>query len=206
MFDWDGVLLDSLGASLNVYNKIFGEAGMRRLKMDEFLELQSPNWYEFYEKAGVPKSMWKTVDDEWLRLYKDEKPSLHPDATGCLRALSSSGFKLALVTNGSKARVEEELDRFGLMPFFQSIVCGVAREELKPSPAMLERTMTVLGLGPQQAVYVGDSPPDIQAARNAGVSSIALARGRVQAERLKAEGPDQLFRGLGEVTAFLLGP
>jgi HAD superfamily hydrolase (TIGR01662 family) len=205
IFDWDGVLLDSLGASYSVYNRIFEKVGARRLSMDEFLALQSPNWYEFYVKIGLPTSLWRQVDSEWMRLYKDEEPSLHPDAVKCLNDLVTSGFKLAVVSNGSKARVEGEVTRFGLASFFQSIVCGERREELKPSPVMLERALVVLGLDSSRAVYVGDAPADIQAAKNAKVSSIALARGPIQRERLGAENPDRIFGGLAEVTAFLTG-
>lgn len=204
LFDWDGVLLDSLGASFNVYNKIFARLGTKQLTRDEFLELQSPNWYEFYMKLGLPTSMWKQVDGEWMRLYKDESPSLYPDAMKCLTGLKASRLSLALVSNGSKARVEGELGRFGLKPFFPSVFCGEKKEELKPSPVMLRRALDTMSLAPQSAVFVGDAPADIQAAKNAGVSSIAIARGPIQEERLGAENPDHIFGGLTEMTDFLL--
>jgi len=205
VFDWDGVLLDSLGASYNVYNKIFERVGTKRLSMDEFLTLQSPNWYEFYVKVGVPKDRWNEVDAEWVRLYKEEAPRLHSDALTCLSELNGAGFKLAIVTNGSKARVEGELAKFGLAQYFGSVLCGEKREELKPSPIMIERTLRVLGVGPREAVYVGDAPADIQASKSAGVPSIALARERILVERLKLENPDQVFGGLDDVAAFVLG-
>jgi len=203
VFDWDGVLLDSLGASYNVYNKIFEKVGTRRLTMDEFLRLQSPNWYDFYVEVGLPTELWKQVDVEWMKLYEEEKPRLHADAAKCLDDLFSSGFKLALVSNGDKTRVESELTRFGLASRFRSIICGGRREELKPSPVMLRRTLAALDLEPGEAVYVGDAPADIQAAKNANVPSIALARGPIQKERLEAERPDHIFGGLDEVTAWV---
>jgi HAD superfamily hydrolase (TIGR01662 family) len=205
MFDWDGVLLDSLGASYNVYNRIFESVGTRRLTMDEFLELQSPNWYDFYIKIGLPTDLWKRVDSDWMRLYKEERPLLHADAVKCLDDLQGSGFKLALVSNGSRRRVEEEVARFGLASYFQSIACGEKREELKPSPVMIERTLSVLDLKPANAVYVGDAPADIQAAKNAGVSSIALAREPILVRRLQAESPDRIFGCLTEVAGFIVG-
>ncbi len=205
MFDWDGVLLDSLGAAFNVYNKIFAGLGTKALTKDEFLRLQSPNWYDFYVKAGIPKALWKQVDEQWLRLYEEERPELQPDAVDCLGALKSEGFGLALVSNGSKGRVERELAEFKLASFFDSVLCGERKEELKPSPVMLEKTLIALRLDPVGAFYVGDSPADIQASKNAGVPSIAIARGPIQEERLRAERPDHLFGGLEGMTIFLLG-
>ncbi|MDG7008628.1 MAG: HAD family hydrolase [Nitrososphaerota archaeon] len=203
MFDWDGVLIDSLGASFNVYNKIFARLGVRQLTNDEFLEYQSPNWYDFYQKVGLPERLWKEADDDWVKLYDEERPVLHPDALSCLTALKDQRFSLALVSNGSKDRISLELKRFRVRSFFDSVEFGTTKERLKPSPFMLEKTLVALGLKPEHAVYVGDSPADIQAARNAGVVSIALARGPIQAARLRTEGPDHLFRGLEEMTAFL---
>jgi HAD superfamily hydrolase (TIGR01662 family) len=205
LFDWDGVLLDSLGAAFSVYNKIFARIGTKMLTKDEYLELQSPNWYEFYIKIGLPMSLWKEVDHEWLRLYEEESPDLHPDALRCLSVLKESGFKLALVSNGSKSRVEKELASFGLDRLFEVVLFGEKKEELKPSPVMIQRALGVMDVKPKSAVYVGDSPADIQAAKNAKVPSIAIARGPIQTGRLGREGPDRMFADLDEMTAFLLG-
>jgi len=205
VFDWDGVLLDSLGAAFNVYNKIFARVGTKRLTKDEYLELQSPNWYEFYVKVGLPTSLWKEVDREWLRLYEEERPSLHLDALRCLSLLKESGLKLGLVSNGSRSRVEKELASFGLNRFFEAVLFGEKKEELKPSPVMIQRALGAMGVEPRDAVYVGDSPADIQAAKSAGVPSVAIARGPIQEERLRREGPDRVFRDLDEMAKFLLG-
>ena len=205
IFDWDGVLLDSLGAAFNVYNKIFAKVGTKMLTRDEYLELQSPNWYEFYIKIGLPTSLWKEVDREWLRLYEEESPDLHPDALRCLSVLRGSKLKLALVSNGSRSRVEKELARFGLNRFFDAVLLGEKKEELKPSPVMIQKALGVMGAEPQDVVYVGDSPADIQAARSAKVPSVAIARGPIQAERLHNEKPGRMFADLDEMTSFLLG-
>ncbi len=205
LFDWDGVLLDSLGAAFNVYNKIFTRIGTKLLTKEQFLEVQSPNWYDFYVKVGLPTSLWKEVDGEWLRLYEEESPELHADARRCLDSLKNVGLKLALVSNGSRSRVESELAKFGLRPSFQAVLLGEKREELKPSPVMLERALEAIRVRPQGAVYVGDSPADIQAAKSAGVPSFAIARGPIQNERLRKESPDRVFSGLTEMTEFLVG-
>jgi HAD superfamily hydrolase (TIGR01509 family) len=205
IFDWDGVLLDSLGAAFNVYNKIFEKLGAKGLTREEFLRLQSPNWYEFYVKVGLSPDLWKEVDKEWLRLYQEEHPSLHEDALGCLNSLKEAGLRLALVSNGSKVRVERELAKFRVRSCFEVTLFGEKREELKPSPVMLERALRLMGLEPQRVVYVGDSPVDIQAAKKALVHSIAIARGPIQAERLRKENPEHLFGCLRDLANFLLG-
>jgi len=70
---------------------------------------------------------------------------------------------------------------------------------------MIQGALGAMGMQPRDAVYVGDSPADIQAARNAEVVSVAIARGAIQEKRLGEEGPDQMFVDLDEMTRFLLG-
>ncbi len=204
IFDWDGVLLDSLDACYSVYNKIFEKTGTRKLTRNEFLGLQSPNWYDFYSAVGLPARLWKYVDEEWLRLYDQEKPSLYPDAKPCLDSLKGAGLRLALVSNGSEVRVRRELEGFGLGPLFESILCGRKKEELKPSPVMLQKALATMQLEPEDAVYVGDAPADVRASKSAGLESIAISRDRILGERLSAEGPDHLFDGLDEFLKFLM--
>jgi AHBA synthesis associated protein len=96
------------------------------------------------------------------------------------------------------------LDETGLRRAFESILCGEKMEELKPSPVMIGRALGALGIGPRDAVYVGDAPADIQAAKNAGVPSVAIARGPIQDARLRREGPDLMFGGLEEMAGFLV--
>lgn len=198
-------MLDSLGASFNVYNKIFERIGTRKLTKDEFLGLQSPNWYEFYSRVGLATALWKRVDDEWLQLYDQERPRLYSDARGCVSGLRAAGFRLALVSNGSEVRVKRELEAFGLAASFESVLCGRGADELKPSPAMILRTLGALGLKPSEVVYVGDAPADVRASKNAGVESVAIARGPILEKRLRAEDPDYLFDGLDGLTRLLAG-
>jgi phosphoglycolate phosphatase-like HAD superfamily hydrolase len=70
---------------------------------------------------------------------------------------------------------------------------------------MIQRALGAMGVEPRDVVYVGDSPVDIQAAKNAGVPSVAIVRGPIQAERLHKEKPDKMFANLDEMTSFLLG-
>ena len=69
---------------------------------------------------------------------------------------------------------------------------------------MLQRTLSVLGLTPADAVYVGDSPADVQASKKAGIVSVAISREPILGERLQAEHPNHLFSGLKELAVFLL--
>jgi pyrophosphatase PpaX len=77
--------------------------------------------------------------------------------------------------------------------------------EHKPHPAPLLRGLELLGgIPPERAVYVGDAPFDVAAARAAGMTSIAVSWGAFTEEALRSAGPDHLFRDFDSVTDFLL--
>jgi HAD superfamily hydrolase (TIGR01662 family) len=203
LFDWDGVLHDSLGASFRVYNKILRELGKGGLTESEFLRLHSANWYEFYMRIGIERRLWRVADEMWGRFYADEKTRLYRDARRCLRRLREDGYRIALVSNGSRDRVERELGLFGVACFFESVICSQNASELKPSPIMLVKALNEIGLKRKEAVYVGDSDVDIMAAKRACVASVAISRSEEQADRLAAARPDFIFGSLDEMIEVL---
>jgi pyrophosphatase PpaX len=61
-----------------------------------------------------------------------------------------------------------------------------------------------LGARPDEAAYVGDAPFDVQAAKRAGIFSVAVAWGRIHTrERLEAERPDALVATAEELLGVL---
>lgn len=199
LFDWDGVLHDSLDASWRVYNEILAKLSRPLLSREEFLRLQSPNWYEFYRALNIAEGLWKQVDRDWLTLYSKQKTKLHRDARPCLVGLKKMGLKTAIVTNGSRGRVREELERFRVLSKVDVFVSARRRTELKPSPILLLRALSRLRLEPRDAVFVGDSPVDIVAARNAKIPAVAITRASPATERLSSEKPAFIFTDLTEM-------
>jgi putative hydrolase of the HAD superfamily len=107
------------------------------------------------------------------------------------------------VTNGLTRIQNGRLRVSGLDRYFETVVtseaCGVA----KPDPRILEIALHQLGIGPREAVYVGDDPAvDHAAARGAGVPFVWVDRGRPLARGLRA--PRRRVTHLGEVGDLLL--
>ena len=76
---------------------------------------------------------------------------------------------------------------------FGAIVTGDDTERHKPAPDPLLLALAQLGANASTAVYVGDSPFDVQAAKAAGMTAVAVGWGRIHPrERLEAETPDVL--------------
>jgi HAD superfamily hydrolase (TIGR01509 family) len=113
-----------------------------------------------------------------------------PAARAALELLDARGVKKGIVTSGTRDRVQRELQAHGL--FFDDVVCGTDVPERKPHPAALELCLRRLGVSPEEAVYVGDSPEDIQMARAGNVRAIAVRGSYPNVRTLVAAKPDLL--------------
>jgi pyrophosphatase PpaX len=135
--------------------------------------------------------------DELVACYREHNEPLHAELsecagmTGVLTILKEEGRRLA----------------FSYLPlerFFDVVVGSDDTERHKPDPAPLEHALDLLGASRDEAVYVGDSPFDIRAAKGAGMHSVAVTWGRIHPrERLEAERPDAVVESAEELLAAL---
>ncbi|MFJ3304434.1 HAD family hydrolase [Streptomyces sp. NPDC086549] len=112
-----------------------------------------------------------------------------PHAADLVRRLAGRGHRLAIVTNNSAEAARLYLSRAGLLGQFEAIQGRTADPGLmKPDPDVLCRALGSLGLGPGDAVMIGDSGTDVQAARNAGSAFIGFGRNERKVRGLRQAG------------------
>jgi HAD superfamily hydrolase (TIGR01549 family) len=201
LFDWDGTLLDSFDADSSAYLAMFREMGIP-WGLDELSVHYSPNWYNVYRAAKIPRTRWDAANLAWRKQYDHHKPKL---VSGARRLLAWLGrrYRLGLVTSGERDRVTRQLRYFGLTRSFASRVCADDTAQKKPHPAPLRLALKQMNLEPTACVYVGDSPHDLEMARRAGVRSIAVL-GRFPTEKgLRAAHPEFLLDSLTDLPAIL---
>jgi HAD superfamily hydrolase (TIGR01509 family) len=197
LFDWDGTLLDSFHADSSAYLAMFAEMGVA-WGLEELSQHYSPNWYDVYRAAGLPKRHWDAADIAWRKHYSSFRPKLMP---GARKVLTATGrrYKLGLVTSGDRDRVLRQLREFRLSKSFLARVCSGDTEHKKPHPGPLNFALQCIGLKPAQCVYVGDSPEDVQMAKSANVHVIGVLGPFPTEKRLRAAKPDLLLNTIAEL-------
>jgi HAD superfamily hydrolase (TIGR01549 family) len=201
LFDWDGTLLDSYRADAAAYLAMFKEMGIA-WGLDQLARHYSPNWYQVYRAAGLPRKCWDDADRAWRVHYAEYRPRL---IAGARRVLARLGdiHELGLVTSGDRDRVTQQLREFRLTSLFAARVCNGDTQRKKPHPEPLRLALRQLRLKPSVCVYVGDAPQDLQMARRAGVRGIAVL-GPFPTERgLRAVRPEFLLHSIEELPALL---
>jgi HAD superfamily hydrolase (TIGR01509 family) len=197
LFDWDGTLIDSYHADASAYLAMFEEMGIS-WGIEELEKNYSPNWYQVYRSAGLPRRRWEDADRVWRTHYAKHRPKL---IAGARRVLSRLGgaHPLGLVTSGDRDRVSRQLREFRLTTLFAARVCNGDTLRKKPHPEPLRMAMRRMKLDPSACVYVGDAPQDVEMAQRAGVCAIGVLSPFPTEKRLRAARPEFLIGSIKEL-------
>ncbi len=117
-----------------------------------------------------------------------------------VRRLQGEGKKLAIVSTKYRSRISEFLQREGLLEAFEVIVGGEDVLRHKPDPEGLQLAVERLGCRLQDALYVGDSVVDAEAAQQAGVSFAAVLSGVTRREEFDAFPSAAVVENLRQLT------
>jgi len=143
------------------------------------------------EKIGA---IYDRFDDDALKRW-----TLREGSEDFLSALKTKGIKIGLVSNVGGKALDKAILKLDLHPFFNVVVSRNDVQSMKPSGEGLRLALSRLRVTSDEALYVGDSLDDIQAAKAAGVKVIVI----MGIENSKAEflsaGPDQLITHFKEL-------
>ncbi len=195
LFDWDGTLADTAEASFRCYVRTF-EAFAIPFDRDAYARTYSPNWYLTFRALGLAEEHWSDADARWLAHFAEERVALIDGARDVLESLNARGVATGIVTSGGRERVSRELEGRGLASHIHACVYGCEVAEKKPHPEGLLLALERLEVAAHEAVYVGDSPEDIEMARGAGVRSVAIPGGYPNRDALLAAKPDVILESL----------
>lgn len=208
LFDLDGTLIDSrrdIAACVNFTLSALG--GYAPLSLESVEQMVGDGVRQLLTRAAGPMdepTMTRALGI-FLPYYLDhcaDSTRLYPNVLETLRLLEGRG--LAIVTNKPMAHTEKTLDALGLGSFFPVVLGGDSLSTRKPDPGPILEALRLMGVSPSQAMMVGDSPMDIQAARSAGVRVAAVTYGFRTGAELMSHSPDYLLGAFAELREVLL--
>jgi phosphoglycolate phosphatase len=122
------------------------------------------------------EAAWLRYQHHYLAI-NGEFADVYPGVIDGLRQLRDAGLQLACLTNKPLSFAKPLLQAKGLNHFFTHVYGGDSFERKKPDPLPLLKTCEALGVKPAQALMVGDSSNDAQAARAAGCPVVLVRYG-----------------------------
>jgi len=181
LFDFDGTLADTaadLGAALNHLRAKKGMAALPVETVKPFASMGARGMLRvgFGLKPEAPEYL--ELREAFLRRYQEnifQETRLFPGMDKLIAELGRRGIAWGIVTNKATRFTEILVRRLALEP--DVVTCGDSTPHLKPHPASLLLAAEKLKILPEKCFYLGDDLRDIQAARAAGMRSVAVTWG-----------------------------
>ena len=191
IFDYDGVLADTLDDLLHFGQKACNELGVKHLvAKDDLSKLEVMSFSSFGQACEVPEHLIDEFVKICLHLFAQKKssPAIFTGLSHVVRHLAVNHI-MAVVTTNSSQNVNAFLVKHGLESFVHAVY-GVDSPGSKAQKISVARHRLGEGVKKKSVFMVGDSLSDIFAAKEAGVTSIAVTWGHQSLEYLRLGDPD----------------
>lgn len=204
LFDFDGTLVDSVRLIIDSYHHTMRVHGLDP-RPDEFWVsgLGTPLRVQFRSFTDDPDEVQRMIETyrEWNFSHHDATIRPYPGALSAVRCLKAQGRQLGIVTSKNRHGLERGLAVCGFDGLFDTLVTCDDLEASKPSPEPVLLALSHIGAAPDDALFVGDSPHDIAAGRDAGSTTAACLWGPFTREQIAPERPDHWLRSFDDLTA-----
>lgn len=191
IFDFDGTVADSFEEVFRAFNDMSGKYGYKRVKPEEIEEFKNFSSREILKKFNIPR--WKLFFILWegkKRFNKEiSQINLFPGIKEALKKLEDEKCILGILSSNSQKNVREflahnQIDSFDFI---------YSKFNLFGKAEILKKIIKERKFDQKEVFYVGDETRDVEAARHAGVISVAVAWGFNSREILAQHHPDYLL-------------
>ena len=205
IFDVDGVLIDSVGIVVEIYQKTGKKLGLRIPSSQEVLDLLGKPLEE------MVRILWPNTDHElYIKEYRKsfmDKNLVIPRIDGAVDAvkkIKNSGFKLGVISGKIMFFIKKHLKETGFdIEWFEAIGPFEATKNHKPDPEPLFYVMDKLNVKPEETLYIGDAIFDYECAKNAKVEYVAVLTGSLKREELEKLEVKNIINSVSDLPKFL---
>lgn len=213
LFDLDGTLLDSIPDLAEGCRRMMVELGLAPHDQATVHSFVGKGMANLVRRCLVERG--ESVDEARLaqavavfrRHYSEVngvQTQIYPGVVDALEKLRGAGVGLACVTNKPTDFTGPLLEKMGIAEFFASTVCGDTLAEKKPHPAPLLHACSELGVDVAQALMIGDSANDADAARAAGMPVLLVTYGYSEGKPVDSLDCDGLLSSLTDALPRIL--
>jgi putative hydrolase of the HAD superfamily len=167
------------------------------IKYRELVDALFPDGQEAWRSRVADEAnerFWRMAMANWM---------VRQNARASLERLEVLGLKMAIVSNHQNPDLPRQLEEFGLARYFSSVVTSMREGTRKPDKRIFEKSLSLLHMHPEEAIFVGDSlKHDIAGAKSVGMRSILIADG-TSIDLTGEVRPDYIVRDLDEIPPIL---
>ena len=204
--DLDGTLIHSQDAICDALFACFAHVKARVPGKQEILDIFGlPVEVMLMQLGGVAPTQTEVID-EFIAEYKRQYPVHMATGARCIdharqtmEAIAAAGHPICLITSERRVNAQFILDRQGLSASVRHLISRDDVTHFKPHPEPLLKAMERIGRAPEDCVYIGESPYDIEAGVASGAFVAAVASGNWSVQSLLDCHPDVLLDDISEL-------
>ena len=202
LFDLDGTLVDSYAALAESVNFARRHQGLSDLAEASIRNFVGDGLERLLQRAfdceEVPNGAREAFESRYDEICCEESKVL-ADVETTLDELTAMRVAMAVCTNKPTGFSKKILDFLHLSPHFRAIVGPDLAGARKPDRRHVLRTLEEAGCSTERALFVGDMPIDIAAARASGIDVAVVTTGSSSYEQLAGAHPDHLLERFSDL-------
>jgi phosphoglycolate phosphatase len=208
LFDLDGTLVDSYAALAEAVNFARREHGLSELSAARIRDFVGDGLDTMLCRAFNADEVPRSVKDAFESRYDEiccESSTILAEVESTLGTLHGLGVAMAVCTNKPTSFSKKILTFLKLAPYFRAIVGPDLAGARKPEAQHVLHTLEATSCTPREALFVGDMPIDVHAARNSGIDVAVVSTGSSTPEALHAAKADHYLERFSDLLKLVAG-
>lgn len=200
LFDVDGTLVDSAADICGAIQVVLEPTRQNNVSL-EFLRSYIGRHLNDLFIDLLPELTRQQMEQmvvDYRRIYLDRKHTQTTRYPGVAEALAALPGKKSTATTKGSPTTRSVLEMFELLAYFNHVQ-GTDGFPAKPEPDVIFAALKGLGAKPEECLFVGDSPADMEAGKRAGVKTCAVLWGYGKREEMARWEPDYWINHPGEL-------
>ncbi|MGC9310890.1 MAG: HAD family hydrolase [Candidatus Aenigmatarchaeota archaeon] len=199
IFDMDGTLINSVDCWVALFEKTFEKVGVcvPRNFLKSTFGREAPEILHMLVTNGKTRQATDFFLNHQYEYIKNFKAFPHTRVV--LHDLKRRGFLIAVATGNTRDLMHYFLKKFGLDEFVDFCICSEDVSRGKPDPEILNRVLGHFSLKAADALYIADSPTDLEAAKKAKIRVGIVTTGVLDRPGALKLEPDYILSDIREV-------
>jgi HAD superfamily hydrolase (TIGR01549 family) len=207
IFDIDGTLVDSNELHVDSWDRAFRRFGKQfpREKLRAQIGKGSDQYLPEFLTPDEIDRFGKELDDYRSELFRKEylpKVRPFPQVPELFQRIRDDNKRIVLASSGKKADTKYYIDFLKVADLIEGYTSGDDADSSKPAPDIFAASLKKLGgISPAEALTVGDTRFDVEAARKAGMKTIAFLCGGTPGAVLREAGAIAIYNDPADLLA-----
>lgn len=180
IFDFDGLILDTEVPNYQTWSEIYESYGCK-LPISTWIRCIGGSQDLFNPCDYLEEKLGESVDHDKIRVKHRKRfielVEAEPVMPGVMDYIADArklGLKIGVASSSSHDWVDSNLERLGIIEYFDSIKCSDDVEQVKPASDVYLASVEQLGVKPDEAIALEDSTNGVLSAKRAGLFCVAV--------------------------------